>query len=168
MSAKQLLKFTKSIKAIAFDLDGTLIHSMVNINNYNLNKFRKYDFSFRLDNDEYYTWIRPHTQLILPQLSEHFKLYVFTKASRRYADQVILQLFGKTDIFSGRFYRDSFFVHESKNVKLITSEKIVLVDDNLTNRSGEDNEIFYHIPPYNFFSEKDSELAEFLFYLKEK
>ncbi len=149
-------------KIIAFDLDGTLAHTIRNANNYNLAKYRKFDFTFRINNTHYFTWVRPGTQTLLSVLAKDYKLYLFTKSSKIYADQIVHRMFNKEPIFTNRFYKDSFPSNEPKNVTLITTEKVILVDDNITNKTGEDNEIFYHIPPYNLFLENDNELHKLM------
>ncbi len=133
--------------------------SLKNINHSNV---RKHDHVI-IDNDDesgFLIWHRPFAHLSLWFLNQLFMVHVFTAATKNYGEACLENFPGS--FVNQRFYRESVTQKEShgKDLNLITTEsnKIVLVDDQARNRTGDQG--FYHIPPYTRFVRFDFELPK--------
>jgi len=73
---------------LVLDLDETLVHSFLNIDEY-----PRFDFHFQVDSDDTYIdvfcKIRPHLQEFLKKMAEIYELVVFTASQESYASLVI-------------------------------------------------------------------------------
>ena len=144
---------------VTLDLDHTLLQSfrkknMANTNNTNL---RKHDFEILDEDRTYLVWVRPFCVPTLWFLSKMFNVHMFTAASKDYGEAMIEQLPKR---FLKTYYVDSCHVKGShgKDISIITKEKNILIDDQLRNRTLEQE--FYHIPMYYRFMRFDFELPK--------
>lgn len=167
----QYKKSSSSKLNIVFDLDETIAHTdkQHNLDNFNKSNISKPDInglsymstankiSFRV------VWIRPGVNLLLPIIAQFNNLYLFTKATKPYADEILT----RTDLdkyFIDKKYRDE--CHGTcKDLKKfnIDINKSILIDDKLSNRCGIQN--FYHIPRFNCYVKYDYEFFKLFGYI---
>lgn len=112
-------------KALVLDLDETLVHSQVNYGD-------RYDLllQMRLEGGRSASvcvQLRPHIDLFLRMVAEWYDVYIFTSATREYADPVIdmIDCYG---VVKGRFYRDSCMRTKNGYVKDLTDVRKSLTD----------------------------------------
>ena len=158
---------------IVLDLDETIIHSdkVANTLNYNDKNIIKPDIKrIQISTSERQIWIRPFVKTLLPVLAQFNNLYLFTKATKPYADTILEET--KLDkYFKERKYRDSCektckdlnkFMNNIEKLNFNTS-LWVLVDDKLSNKCGQQN--FYHIPRFNCYVHYDYEFVKVFGYI---
>ena len=146
---------SKSKLNIVFDLDETLIHTdkitnYLNSNNSNMLKHELYEITSNRK-----IWIRPGVLSIIPILAQFNNLYLFTKAIKPYA----MDILEKTDL-------DKYFIHKKfredckgtwKDVNKFNFKGYsLLVDDKISNQYKKQN--FYHIPKFNCWTKYDMEI----------
>lgn len=157
---------------VVMDLDGTIFQTYpikfglsgeelpTNANHSGIKEYDNKVIFEAIDGEKrsgYYVWYRPFANSTMWLLNKLFNVHVFTAATQRYAESCA-SIFP----FNGlRLYRESVTEKDShgKDLTLITSEKAVLVDDQLRNRTGDQE--FYHIQPYIRFINLDFELPKF-------
>jgi hypothetical protein len=83
-------------------------------------------------------------------------MHVFTAATKEYADPVLEKL---PDVFDIRLYRESVTDVGKDLAKITNSQDIVLVDDQLRNKVGD--QLFYHMPVYTRHLKFDIEMLRF-------
>lgn len=142
---------------LVFDLDNTLIHSKpkVDLADINMSIFKKFNF----DEGEYFVWHRPFAKSVVIFLSKFCNLHLFTSADQSYADPVIDNMF-PVGTFQKRLYYESC-EHEGKNVEKLNVENPLLIDDKKYNWYNE-NQAFYHIPPFKLYNTYDFEMIKLL------
>jgi hypothetical protein len=161
---------SKSKLNIIFDLDETLIYSDLisnydNTNKSNISKPESYEIVNRRK-----IWIRPYTFSIIPILSRFNNLYLFTKATQPYAEDILT----KTNL--DRYFVEKKFRFDCKNncknncksieifPQLLNDKKnTILVDDKFSNKC--EGEKFYHIPRFNCFVKNDIEMLKLFLYI---
>jgi len=149
---------------IVFDLDETIIHTdkKDNVSNYNGSNISKQDLIEISDRN---IWIRPYVKMLLPVLSKFNNIYLFTKATKPYTDEILEKI--KLDkYFKEKKYRDDC---KGKGIcKDLTKFKLdvnksILIDDKLSNKCAEQN--FYHIPRFNYYVKNDFEFVKLFGYI---
>lgn len=168
---------------IVFDLDETIAHTEKQhiYNDFNKSNIIKPDIinilsdsthHIQLDNSKnqqkiYSTsrvvWIRPGVQFLLPIISKFNNVYLFTKATKPYTDEIL----SRTNLdkyFIGKKYRDecSGTCKDLQKFKLSLSNSI-LIDDKRSNNCEKQN--FYHIPRYNCYLKYDFEFVKLFGYI---
>ena len=150
---------------VVMDLDNTILQTVPikgfkNINHSNAGKYHNLILSDGNEESDkgYFVWHRPFAHWSLWFLNKLFVVHVFTAATRDYGESALEAFPGL--FVNKRYYRDSVTQKNShgKDLTLITSDKVVLVDDQLRNRTGEQE--FYHIPPFSRFCRFDFELPK--------
>lgn len=147
---------------IVMDLDSTILQT-VKVNafgNLNHGNVRDHDHQIGDEKDGYFVWHRPFAHSSLWFLNKLFVVHLFTAATKSYGEACLTQfpgLFENTRLFRESTKKET----HGKDLTLITNDlnKIVLVDDQLRNRTGDQG--FYHIPPYTRFLRVDFELLKF-------
>lgn len=141
---------------IIFDLDETIIHSdkINNVENYNNSNIINTN-QITIQSTNRIVWIRPFVKTLLPIISEFNNLYLFTKATKPYAD-IVLEKSNLDKYFKLKKYRDEC----TGTCKDITKfdlplENSFLIDDKLINKCQGQN--FYHIPRFNYYVKNDLE-----------
>lgn len=156
---------------IILDLDETIVHTdkQNNFNNFNKSNITKPEsvelsYTSTTNTISYRAlWIRPGVNLLLPIISQFNNLYLFTKATKPYTDEIL----SKTNLdkyFMDKKYRDE--CHGTcKDLKKfnIDTTKSILIDDKLSNRCGKQN--FYHIPRFNYYIKYDYEFFKLFGYI---
>lgn len=150
---------------IAFDLDDTLIISKRKTKADKSNLSNKENFYVSTD-EKYYIWVRPYTVPVLHCLSYFTNMYLFTKASEDYAND-ICKITGIDKYFKKKLYKN-MCNNEGKNLEKIGCDikKTILVDNLYTNRFNNQN--FYHIPEYEASNKNDIEMIKLLFHVIKK
>jgi len=157
---------SKSKLNIIFDLDETIIHTdkVVNYNDYNKANISIPE-SYEIYNGRK-IWIRPGVYTIIPILSRFNNLYLFTKATEPYAQDIMI----KTNL--DKYFKEKKFRDDCKGTckdinKFIlfgcNKSNTILVDDKISNRCESQN--FYHIPKYNYFIKNDNEIIKLFCYI---
>lgn len=153
---------------IVFDLDETIIHTnklskLMDFNKSNMlaptdtlgpniNPISKHDSVSRI------VWVRPWVRILLPIISEFNNVYLFTRATKPYADEIII----KTNLeqyFKEKKYRNECD-EKCKDLKKfnINLNKSFLVDDKLSNKC--EKQKLYHIPRFNSYVKNDCEFIK--------
>lgn len=141
------------IRNIILDLDQTIIDSyMFGTADYNV--FGKYKYTKILDNS-YITFHRPHMNEFLDFLFKHFKVSIWTAASKEYCFAVVDSIILKNNperrikhIMHSEHCDESMGLYnnhpknisimwEIYNLKNFTKENTVLIDDNYTVINGQ-------------------------------
>lgn len=152
----QYKKKSQSKLNIILDLDETIIHTdkINNIENYNRTNISNTE-TIIIPSTNRVVWIRPFVRTLLPIMSEFNNLYLFTKATKPYADTVL----EKSDLdkyFMIKKYRDECHGTCKDITKFnILVENSILIDDKIANRC--DGQNFYHIPRFNCYVKNDFE-----------
>lgn len=132
---------------IVLDLDNTILQSYPkkDYHNYNFKHVRKHDYEILDENEGYFVWYRPFCHVTLWFLSKMFNVHMFTAATKDYGEACLEKV---PDVFIQKLYRESVTKKDShgKDLLLITDQKAILVDDQLRNKTG--NQEFYHIRPF--------------------
>jgi TFIIF-interacting CTD phosphatase-like protein len=151
------LKFEQKLN-IVFDLDDTLIdaHKFSHIEDENLDDIRKCDTIA----GKYHVWKRPYCNSVLWLLSKFTNMYLFTRATKPYADDITNGL-NIRKYFIECYYRDS--CTECKDMSLCCKNLnlSLLVDNDKSNKC--DDQQLYHIKSYYFGYKYDIELLKLLF-----
>lgn len=151
---------------IIFDLDETIIHTDKLVNYNNLNKSNITTPSYYEIYSNRKIWIRPYVQTIIPILAKFNNLYLFTKATEPYTNDILIKTnFDK--YFIEKKYRtdcENTCKNINKFLELVHNEKnTILVDDKITNKC--DGQNFYHIPKFNYFVKNDIEILKLFCYI---
>ncbi len=140
---------------IIFDLDETLIHSekISNLKNYNKSNMSFPDITNLSGRD---IWIRPGVLMLLPIISKFNNVYLFTKATKPYTDEILSNV--KIDkYFIDLKYRDECHGIPKNLLKYnIDLDNSILIDDKLSNKY--ENQNLYHIPRFNSYVKYDLEM----------
>lgn len=112
-------------KALAVDLDETLIHSSDT-------RPKSYVQCFKLSDDFYFN-VRPNAVKFLKKASKIFDLFIFTASEKTYADPIIDLIYPAIDE-KHRLYRDSCKIIDGNICKDLrfferNLRKVILVDD---------------------------------------
>lgn len=145
---------------IAFDLDHTLIVSELKLTSKNLNLSNRKPLTFNIS--DRHIWVRPYAYHVLSKLSSVANLYLFTHATKNYADSICK--FGKFDkYFKKKLYRENCN-QNGKDLSAIlkNTKSVILVDDLLSNSYNNQN--FYHITRYSPENKFDRDLMKLLDY----
>ena len=150
---------------IVFDLDETLITSKKKSKMEKSNLENKGPFIVTNDNN-YYVWPRPFVVPVVHYLSYFANVYVFTRATKDYTDD-ICQKVGIDKYIKGYFYRDQCD-KKGKNLTKINVDinKSILID-NLSHNKFDDQH-FYHIPEYEPSNLFDIELLKVLCHITKR
>ncbi len=170
---------------LVFDLDNTLIDAIDYDTYFNMNKsnIRNPDMIMYETTDEnenvepkiskpiYAIYKRPFAHITLKILSKFNNIYLFTRSTEDYADEITKTCF--TDInFTKKLYKkdcnklDENSENGGKNLDLISKNNIMLIDDMAYNNTK--NQQFYHIPYYSFHKEKDNHMIKLLWFVIKK
>ncbi|OHT00082.1 NLI interacting factor-like phosphatase family protein [Tritrichomonas foetus] len=111
--------------SIIFDLDETLIHSFPDK--------QSNTFPVKVKEKYFYVRVRNGAQMTLDWLSIKFNIYIFTSASKEYADQIIDHI-APFIPKENRFYRDSIKYcnrRSFKDISIISRDlsKMLLIDN---------------------------------------
>lgn len=169
----QYKKKSSSKLNIVFDLDETIIHTdkQHNLDNFNKSNISKQDIvglTYTSSTNTISTrvvWIRPGVNLLLPIIAQFNNIYLFTKATKPYADEIL----SRTNLdkyFKGKKYRDECTgtcICKDLEKFNFDSNKSILIDDKLSNRCGKQN--FYHIPRFNSYVKYDYEFVKLFGYI---
>lgn len=150
---------------IIFDLDETIIHTdkKNNFDNYNHSNILKEDIDEVVQMDGLKQtirkiWIRPFVKIFIPIISEFNNIYLFTKATKPYAD-LILEKCNLNKYFIDKKYRDDCKGCCKDLSKFnINLEKSILIDDKLSNNCP--GQKIYHIPRFNYYVKNDFEIIK--------
>lgn len=149
----------KSKLNIIFDLDETIIHTDKKINYNNMNKKNILIPEPLEIIGERKIWIRPYVYKVIPILSKFNNLFIFTKATEPYANDILL----KTNL--NQYFIDKKYREDCKgicknflkfNSSYMNVQNTLLVDDKFSNKCQEQN--FYHIPKFNYSQHNDTEI----------
>jgi hypothetical protein len=147
---------------IVFDLDHTLVHceKKTTYNKFNMSHVKMYD----AETNNYYLWKRPFLVPTLWFLSKFNNLHLMTRATSEYATNTLTAI-NIDNFFQSKYHReDKHCINKCKDIKKICdNNKIILVDDLLTNRCEDDK--FYHIPQCHYYSNYDMELLKLSIYI---
>jgi TFIIF-interacting CTD phosphatase-like protein len=157
---------TKSKLNIIFDLDETIIHTdkISNYNNMNKKNILKPE-SLEIMGERK-IWIRPYIYRILPLLSKFNNLFLFTKATEPYTNDILM----KTNL--NQYFIDKRYREDCKgicknflkfNLSNMDVKNTLLVDDKLSNKCEGQN--FYHIPKFNYFQYNDIHMIKLFLYI---
>ena len=140
---------------IIFDLDETLIYTQ-KISNYldsnNSNMLKPEPYEITLDRK---IWIRPGIFPIIPILAKFNNLYLFTKATKPYT-QDIMEKTKLNQYFINKKYREDCKGISKDIEKFNLKGYSLLVDDKITNKHDSQN--IYHIPKFNSWTKYDTEI----------
>jgi TFIIF-interacting CTD phosphatase-like protein len=146
---------------IVFDLDETIVHTdkINNITNYNKKNISSPDIKhLETPTSQRQVWVRPFVISLLPVIAKFNNLYLFTKATKPYADTILEQT-NLSKYFKEKKYRDSCEKTCKDLEKLNLDVNLsVLIDDKLTNKCDKQN--FYHIPRFNYYVRYDYEFIK--------
>ena len=151
---------------IIFDLDETIIHTdkIINYNNMNKKNILKPEPLEIIGQRK--IWIRPYVYSIIPILSKFNNLFLFTKATEPYTND-ILKKTNLNQYFIDKKYREdcigvckNFLKFNSPNMNM---ENTLLVDDKLSNKCEGQN--FYHIQKFNYYQYNDISMIKLFFYI---
>lgn len=108
-------------------------------------------------------WIRPGVKLLLPLVAQFNNIYLFTKATKPYTDEILLQT-NLDKYFKEKKYRDEC-IGTCKDLKKfnLDMDKTILIDDKLSNNCSGQN--FYHIPRFNYWVKNDWEFFKLFGYI---
>jgi len=110
---------------LILDLDNTLIFSSVN----KIENAKNYAI---MDN-KFYVYKRPHLDIFLNTLSQLCDIYIYTAATKEYADKII-DYIDKNKIISNRFYRHDCLNMSNVYYKDVSrynfeEKKLIIIDD---------------------------------------
>lgn len=157
---------TKSKLNIIFDLDETIIHTdkiknYNNINKKNILKPEPYEII-----GERKIWIRPWIYSVIPILSKFNNLFIFTKATESYTNDILTKS-NLNKYFVDKKYREdckgeckNIFKFNLSNMTILNT---LLIDDKLSNKCEGQN--FYHIQKFNYFQQNDIQMIKLFFYI---
>jgi TFIIF-interacting CTD phosphatase-like protein len=158
---------------IVLDLDETIIHTdkSHNLDNFNKSNILEPNIigltilssSNINSSSNRIVWIRPGVKLLLPLVAQFNNIYLFTKATKPYTDEILLQT-NLDKYFKDKKYRDEC-VGTCKDLKKfnLNINKTILIDDKLSNRCSGQN--FYHIPRFNYWVKNDWEFFKLFGYI---
>ncbi len=157
---------TKSKLNIIFDLDETIIHTDKIINYNNMNKKNIIQPETLEIMGQRKIWIRPFVYNVIPILSKFNNLFLFTKATELYTNDILI----KTNLnkyFIDKKYRDdckddckNFIKFNLSNMNI---KNTLLVDDKLSNKCEGQN--FYHIPKFNCYQHNDISIIKLFLHI---
>lgn len=144
---------------IVFDLDETLVVTKRKnkCDDLNLSNKPKY---FVSSDQKRYIWPRPYLKSVLFSLSHISNIYLFTKATKEYTDDICDQL-KINHFFKNKFYKNDFDNGKNLNILKKNPDLSILVDNLKSNSVLDQN--FYHIPEYEPSNTTDTELLVFLY-----
>ncbi len=157
------IKSNKSNKFnLVFDLDETLIHTekISNYSEYNKSNLLKPEPS---EITNRYIWTRPFVSSILPILSKFNNIYLFTKATKPYTDEILSKTNLDQYIKEKKYREDCKNTCKDLNKFLINLDSSLLIDDKISNSC--DGQKFYHIPRFNLYVQKDYEFVKLFYYV---
>lgn len=154
---------------IIFDLDETLIYTdkQHNFNNFNksniLQPAKLSNISINNTISTRIIWVRPWINYLLPIICQFNNVYLFTKATKPYTDEILLRT-NLDKYFIEKKYRDecSGTCKDLEKFNLSLSNSI-LIDDKLSNKCEKQN--FYHIPRFNCYVRYDYEFIKLFGYI---
>ncbi len=152
---------TKTRLNLVFDLDETLIHSCKKdkYSDINLLNTRKN----KVETEKYIIYPRTGLYIFLKTVSKFNNLYLLTRGTKEYADNIINNL----DI--DKYFIEKKYRHDiktdCKDLKLFfeTNKPHILIDDLLSNKC--EDQTFYHIPKFNMYVKNDIELIKLFVYI---
>lgn len=154
---------------IIFDLDETILHTeKINLTNTN-NNYIKPDFT-NVSNRN--IWIRPGVNLLLPHLSKFNNVYLYTRATKSYTDN-ILEYTKLNKYFLDKKYRTDCKKNNCKNITdfgiSLDISKSYLIDDKIYNQCDGQNlyniKPFYPVKSFSFDINSDTEFFKLYFYV---
>ncbi len=173
---------------LVFDLDNTLIDTIDYDTYMNMNKIklRKPDMTMyeqvsidKTENVEnetvekipqpiYVVYKRPFAHVTLKILSKFNNVYLFTRSTQDYADEITKSCFADIN-FTKKLYKNSCnkldenSENGGKDLDLISKNNIMLIDDMAYNNTIDQR--FYHIPYYSVHKEKDNHMIKLLWFV---
>lgn len=156
---------------IVLDLDETIAHTdkqhnFDNFNKSNISKPNLVEVSYKSTTNiisSRVVWIRPGVNLLLPIIAQFNNIYLFTKATKPYADEILFRT-NLDKYFKEKKYREECHgVCKDLEKFNIDATKSILIDDKLSNRCGKQN--FYHIPRFNCYVKYDYEFFKLFGYI---
>lgn len=157
---------TKSKLNIIFDLDGTIIHTdkIINYNNMNKKNILKPE-PLEIIGDRK-IWIRPYVYRVIPILSKFNNLFLFTKATEPYTNDILTKT-NLNQYFIDKKYREDCKCICKNFLKFNLSNMIVsntlLVDDKFSNKCEGQN--FYLISKFNYYQHNDTEIIKLFLHI---
>lgn len=151
---------------IIFDLDETIIHTDKIINYNNMNKKNILIPEPLEIMGQRKIWIRPFVYNVIPILSKFNNLFLFTKATEPYTNDILIKT-NLNQYFIDKKYRDdckdmckNFKKFNLSNMK---ASNTLLVDDKLSNKCEGQN--FYHIQKFNYFQKNDIQMIKLFLHI---
>ena len=151
---------------IIFDLDETIIYTDKIINYNNMNK-KNILLPEPLEIiGERKIWIRPYVYSIIPILSKFNNLFLFTKATEPYTNDILK----KTNL--NQYFIDKKYREDCKgtcknflkfNLSNMNVKNTLLVDDKFSNKCEGQN--FYHIQKFNYYQHNDISMIKLFLHI---